>query len=51
MNTQKCAHPSCQCQVSPSEKYCSEICKDAGSDEIEIGCECEHPACLELEQG
>jgi hypothetical protein len=26
-------------------KYCSQFCKDAGSKEIEIACDCHHPAC------
>jgi hypothetical protein len=47
----KCAHPSCQCEISSGEKYCSQICKDAGSQEIEIGCECGHPACEEITRG
>jgi hypothetical protein len=41
----KCAHPACQCEVSSSEKYCSQFCKDAGADEIEIACDCGHPVC------
>jgi hypothetical protein len=43
--TQKCAHPSCQCQVAASDKFCSELCKTAGSSEVEIACDCGHPAC------
>jgi len=41
----KCAHQSCQCEVSSSDKYCSQFCKDAGADEVEIACDCGHPAC------
>ena len=44
----KCAHPSCLCQVPGSDKYCSQICKDAGSDEVEIACECGHPPCEDM---
>jgi hypothetical protein len=44
----KCAHLSCQCEVTSSEKYCGEICKEAGAGEVEIGCECGHTACSEL---
>jgi len=39
----KCAHPSCICAAPPSEKYCSQFCKDAGPDELEIACDCGHP--------
>ena len=48
--SKKCAHQSCQCQVT-NDKYCSELCKDAGADETEIGCDCGHPACAEMVQG
>jgi hypothetical protein len=41
----KCAHPPCNCMTKPGDKYCSQICKDAGSSEVEIGCECEHEPC------
>jgi hypothetical protein len=43
----KCAHPACKCLVSKDSaygKYCSEHCKEA-ADEIELRCECQHPAC------
>jgi len=42
--SKKCSHLSCNCQVT-DEKYCSQLCKDAGSEEAEIGCDCGHPAC------
>lgn len=42
----KCAHPSCVCTAPQGEKYCSQFCKDAGSNEVEIGCDCGHPACI-----
>ena len=41
----KCAHPSCNCTVKEGDKYCSQYCKDAGSDEVEIACDCGHPSC------
>ena len=41
----KCAHPSCQCEARPNDKYCSQLCKDAGADEVEIACDCGHPPC------
>ena len=40
-----CAHPPCGCVVAPDEKYCSESCRDAGSGEVEIECECGHATC------
>jgi hypothetical protein len=40
-----CAHEPCQCTVPEHEKYCSDSCRDAGADEVEIACECGHPAC------
>jgi len=43
--TKKCQHPSCQCVIASDQKYCSQLCKDAGSDEVEIACDCGHPAC------
>ena len=40
-----CAHITCSCVVKPGEKYCSESCREAGSDEVEIACECGHASC------
>ena len=45
--TEKCAHPSCECMVAkggPHGKYCSETCKEKGQT-IELRCDCKHPAC------
>jgi hypothetical protein len=41
----KCAHLSCVCIAPVGEKYCSPLCKDAGAEEAEIGCDCGHPGC------
>jgi hypothetical protein len=41
----KCAHIPCMCEVASGQKYCSEACKNAGSEDVEIACECDHPAC------
>ncbi len=41
----KCAHPACSCIPEKGEKYCSSYCKDAGSDDVEISCDCGHPGC------
>jgi hypothetical protein len=42
---QKCAHLPCQCVVQPSDKYCGQACKEAGSNEVEIACQCDHAPC------
>jgi hypothetical protein len=41
----KCAHPACLCTVTSDEEYCSQLCRDAGREEIEISCDCGHPGC------
>jgi len=41
----KCAHVPCACVAPAGEKYCSQFCKEAGSSETEIACDCGHPAC------
>jgi hypothetical protein len=43
----KCAHPACLCMIPDGDKYCSDFCKSAGSEETEIACDCGHPACNE----
>jgi hypothetical protein len=43
----KCAHQSCQCVPAAGEKYCTQLCKDAGSNETEIACDCGHPPCAQ----
>ena len=40
-----CAHEPCRYEIQHGEKYCSQWCKDAGSGEVEIACECGHAAC------
>lgn len=49
----ECSHPSCRCQIVSlsDDEYCSELCRDAGADEAEIGCDCGHPPCAENVQG
>jgi hypothetical protein len=41
----KCAHIPCLCDVPDGEEYCGEICRDAGSEDVEIACQCNHLAC------
>jgi hypothetical protein len=43
--TKKCAHIPCLCDVRNGEQYCGEACRDAGSEDVEIACQCDHPAC------
>jgi len=42
-----CAHEPCTCTVTSGEKYCSDACHDAGAEEVEIACQCQHPACAD----
>jgi hypothetical protein len=41
----KCAHLPCRCLVQAGDKYCSQACKEAGSKELEIACQCDHGTC------
>jgi len=41
----KCAHVPCNCRAEPGNKYCGQVCKEAGSNEVEIACQCDHGAC------
>ena len=43
--TKKCAHIPCLCTVANGDEYCGEACRDAGSEDVEIACQCDHPAC------
>jgi hypothetical protein len=43
--TKKCAHIPCLCDVSDGEQYCGAACRDAGGEDVEIACQCSHPAC------
>jgi hypothetical protein len=44
-NKGKCAHIPCLCDVADGEEYCGQICRDAGSEDVEIACQCDHLAC------
>jgi hypothetical protein len=41
----KCAHIPCLCNVSAGQEYCGDSCREAGSEDVEIACPCDHPAC------
>jgi hypothetical protein len=43
--TRKCAHIPCFCDVRDGAEYCGQSCRDAGSNNVEIACNCDHPAC------
>ena len=43
--TKMCAHIPCLCVVANGDEYCGEACRDAGSADVEIACQCDHPAC------
>ena len=40
-----CAHIPCLCVVPDGEEYCGEACRDAGSEDVEIACQCDHAVC------
>jgi hypothetical protein len=41
----KCAHIPCLCDVADGQEYCGEACREAGSEDVEIACQCSHPGC------
>lgn len=41
----KCGHLPCRCLVEAGDKYCGQPCKEAGSKEVEIACQCDHGPC------
>ncbi len=41
----QCAHIPCLCPAKPGEKYCGQACEGAGSNEVEIACQCDHAPC------
>jgi len=48
MNDQKvgkCAHIPCRCSVADGKKYCGEACRDFGSEDVEIACQCDRQSC------
>ena len=49
-DTEKCAHPSCNCRKGEDSDYCSVYCHDAG-DTTEIQCNCNHPECSMTAEG
>lgn len=45
-NTEKCAHPSCECPAQPDSDYCSTYCEGQG-ETPDILCGCGHGGCAE----
>jgi hypothetical protein len=45
LQTKKCAHVPCLCDVEDGQEYCGQACREAGSEDVEIACQCSHPAC------
>jgi hypothetical protein len=43
--TKQCAHIPCLCDVRNGEEYCGETCREAGSEDVEIACQCDHLSC------
>src|SRR5438046_2707242 len=43
--TRKCAHIPCLCDVRDGQEYCGDACRDAGGEDVEIACQCDHLAC------
>jgi hypothetical protein len=41
----KCGHLPCRCLVQTGDKYCGLACKEAGSNQVEIACQCDHGTC------
>src|ERR1700686_1629312 len=41
----KCAHIPCLCDVRGGEEYCGDACREAGGEDVEIACQCDHMPC------
>jgi hypothetical protein len=48
--TRKCAHIACFCDVPNGQEYCEDVCREAGSENVDIACQCEHLACSLTEE-
>jgi hypothetical protein len=42
---QKVRTHTCLCDVPGGKEYCGDSCRYAGSDDVEIVCQCDHTAC------
>jgi hypothetical protein len=43
--TKMCAHIPCVCEVAYGQEFCGDSCRLAGSEDVEIACQCDHAAC------
>ena len=43
-----CAHVPCRCVVAAGQTYCGKFCEEAGSEDVEIACQCDHPPACPL---
>jgi hypothetical protein len=43
--TRKCAHIACFCDVPNGQEYCGDACREAGREDVDIACQCDHLAC------
>lgn len=45
--TSQCAHAACTCAVQPSQRWCSDACRDQQQGYLQPGvtCACDHAAC------
>ena len=43
-DSHKCAHETCRCQVTGTNEYCSDHCRQAAADEKP--CTCGHQGCM-----
>jgi hypothetical protein len=48
-NQKKCTHPSCECQVSGKEQYCSDVCRETAS-KPHGECDCGHADCVNTQE-
>ncbi len=48
MDANKCQHPTCSCDVSMGQKFCSDACRDLAdmSSAAKMRCGCGHAACV-----
>ena len=43
--SRKCSHIPCLCDVPNGQQYCGDACREAGGEDVEIACQCDHLAC------
>jgi hypothetical protein len=48
-NSEKCAHPSCNCPAAKDSKFCGALC-EANAGRADIICSCGHTGCASASQ-